>query len=268
MTNKRDILSRKEKIIYLPLERITTNRDQPRRRFDSERLNELAASIRENGILQPVTVKREGKEYMLISGERRLRASHIAGIGEIPCIVIDAERDKVATLALIENLQRDNLSFYEEALGIAKLMKLCNCTQEEIAKRLGISQAALSNKLRLLKLEEQIIARLLELHLTERHARALLRLQSEDDRKSALEYISANKLTASEADEYIASLLKKRQKTTESANRKEQYVIRDMRLFCNTVDRALKTMRRAGFRADLEKEEDDTSVTFEIKIFK
>ena len=109
---------------------------------------------------------------------------------------------------------------------------------------------------------------LLAAGLTERHARALLRLRSEEERKAAIEYISANKLTANLADEYIASLLSKRQKTTESANRKEQYVIRDMRLFCNTVDRALKTMRRAGFRADLEKEEDDTSVTFEIKIFK
>ena len=149
MTCKRDLLSRKNKIIYLPLENITTNRDQLRRRFDSARLNELAASIKENGILQPVTVKREGHGYMLISGERRLRASHIAGLQKIPCIVIDAERDKVATLALIENLHRENLSFYEEALGISKLLKLCNCSQGEIAKRLGISQSALSNKLRL-----------------------------------------------------------------------------------------------------------------------
>ncbi len=267
MTNKRDLLTRRDKIIYLPLSSIERNRDQPRRRFDSARLNELASSIRENGLLQPITVKQTGKSYMLISGERRLRASHIAGICEIPCIVIEAERNDAASLALIENLQRDNLNFFEEALGISHLMRLCGYTQEEVAKKLGKSQSAISNKLRLLKLEESVISRLLDFSLTERHARALLQLSSEDERMKALDYIKENNLNVNEAESYITSLQNKK-KGEASPKQTEQYVIRDVRLFFNTVDRALETMRRAGFKADFVKDEDEHAITFEIKIFK
>ncbi len=267
MTNKRDVLSRKDKIVYLPLPCIEPNRDQPRRRFDSARLNELAASIRENGILQPLTVKQSGKNYMLISGERRLRAAHIAGICEIPCIIVDAERNDMAILALIENLQRDNLNFIEEATGISHLMKLCGYTQEEVAKKLGKSQSAISNKLRLLKLEDSVISRLVDFSLTERHARALLQLSCEEERLSALDYIKEHILNVNEAENYITSLLNKKSGHVEP-KQNEQYVIRDVGLFFNTVNRALKTMQRSGLKADLVKNEDENTITFEIKIFK
>lgn len=265
MTNKRDKLSRREKIVYLPLSKIERNLDQPRRRFDAEQLSELALSIRQNGLLQPVTVREEGKRYFLVSGERRLRASHIAGIREIPCIIVNATREELAGLTLIENLQRDDLNFFEEALGISHFIKISGLTQEEAARRLGKSQATISNKLRLLKLGDRVISFLLSFSFTERHARALLRLKTEDERIAALTYIKENNLNVHDAEKYIASLDGgKKSETTQN----EQYVIRDVRLFYNTVDRALETMRRAGFKADYSKDEDESAINLQIKIFK
>lgn len=265
MTNKRDKLSRRDKIIYLPLSKIERNPDQPRRRFDPEQLSELALSIRQNGILQPVTVREENKRYFLISGERRLRASHIAGIREIPCILVNAAREELAGLTLIENLQRDDLNFFEEALGISHFIKISGLTQEEAARRLGKSQATISNKLRLLKLGDRVISFLLSFSFTERHARALLRLPTEEERIAALTYIKENSLNVQDAEKYIASLGSKEK---DGSTQTEQYVIRDVRLFYNTVDRALETMRRAGFKADFSKDEDDSAINLQIKIFK
>ena len=265
MTHKRDKLIRKDKIIYLPLSKVERSLDQPRRRFDPESLNELALSIRQNGLLQPITVREENKRYFLVSGERRLRASHIAGISEIPCILIKGTRETLASLTLIENLQRDDLNFFEEALGISHFLKISGLTQEEAARRLGKSQAAISNKLRLLKLGDRVTSYLLSFSLTERHARALLRLPTEEARLAALNYIKENNLNASETEKHIA-LLEQGKKPESSQT--EQYVIRDVRLFYNTVDRALDTMRRAGFKADFSKDEDEKAINLQIKIFK
>ncbi|MBQ9986626.1 MAG: ParB/RepB/Spo0J family partition protein [Oscillospiraceae bacterium] len=267
MKKRDDLITRKGKIIYLPLGKITPNREQPRRVFDREKLCELAASIRENGLLQPITVKRHESGYLLIAGERRLRAAHIAGLTKIPCIEIEADDAHTAALALLENLQREGLSFFEEADGIAHLMQICGITQEEVAKRLGKSQSAISNKLRLRKLGSDIIGRITETGLTERHARSLLRLE-ESERKSALEHIIENELNVYETDEYIDSLTEKKETQHASKRRRQQYVIRDVRLFYNTVDRAIDTMRRAGWRTDILKDEDDTCLSLNIKIFK
>ena len=266
---KNDIIERREKITYLELSRVIPCSAQPRRNFPAAELNELAESIRENGVLQPVTVRRCGRQYELIAGERRLRASHIAGLSRIPCIVISADEKKSATLALLENLQRQDLGFFEEAEGIARLMKVCSYTQEEVAKKLGKSQAAISNKLRLLKLGDELIKKILSANLTERHARALLRLNSREERNAALEHIIKNDLNVRETDEYIDSLTEKR-KTPAKVNHKarERIVIKDVRLFYNTVGKALDTMRRAGFKTDLVRNEDDKSINMSIKIFK
>ncbi len=266
---RHDTISRKEKIIYLPLDKITPNRAQPRRRFNSDELCELAMSIRENGVLQPVTVRLVNREYILVAGERRLRASHIAGLREIPCIVIEVDDKKSATLALLENLQRSDLGFFEEAEGIAHLMRVCGYTQEDVAKKLGKSQSAISNKLRLLKLGREIIAKITENGLCERHARALLRLNTREERSSALDYIIENKLNVYKTDEYVDSLLSGREnKKRELRRARQQYVIKDVRLFYNTVDRAVDTMRRSGIRADVARDEDESCVSLSIKIFK
>ena len=266
---KNDIIERKDRITYLELSKITPCNTQPRRSFPVAELNELALSIKENGILQPITVRRMSRGYEVIAGERRLRAAHMAGLSKIPCLVICADEQKSATLALLENLQRQDLGFFEEAEGIARLMKVCSYTQEEAAKKLGKSQAAISNKLRLLKLGDELIKKILSANLTERHARALLRLNSREERNAALEHIIKNDLNVRETDEYI-DFLTDRRKTPARVNHKarERIVIKDVRLFYNTVGKALDTMRRAGFKTDLVRNEDDKSINMSIKIFK
>lgn len=269
MKKHKDLLTRKEKITYLPLDKVVPNKNQPRRRFNQDELNELAQSIRENGVLQPITVRLVNREYVLVAGERRLRASHIAGLEEIPCIIIEATDEQTATLALLENLQRADLGFFEEAQGIAYIMRLCGLTQEEVAKKLGKSQSAISNKLRLLKLSHDIISEAVANNLTERHARALLRLTSRDEQRAALRHIIENKLNVYQTDEYIDSLVFRREeKKREQRRARQQYVIKDVRLFYNTVGKAVDTMRRAGIRADLLKDEDEKCVQLSIKIFK
>ncbi len=264
-----DMIDRRDKITYLELSKVIPCPAQPRRNFPSAELNELAESIRENGILQPITVRRTGREYEVIAGERRLRASHIAGLSKIPCIVINADEKKSATLALLENLQRQDLDFFEEAEGIARLMKVCSYTQEDVAKKLGKSQASISNKLRLLKLGSDIISKILSADLTERHARALLRLGSREERTVALDYIIKNSLNVRETDEYIDTLVEKREAPTKEKHKpKERFVIKDVRLFYNTIGRAIDTMRRAGFKTDLVRDEDDEAINMSIKIFK
>ena len=270
MNRNKDKIDRKDKIVYLELSKITPCRTQPRRSFPAEELRELAESIRENGVLQPITVRRKEQMYLLIAGERRLRASHMAGLSKIPCIVINADDKESAILSLLENLQRQDLGFFEEAEGIAHLMKVCSYTQEEVAKKLGKSQASISNKLRLLKLGEDVILKIIDSSLTERHARALLRLKSEKERTDALSHIIQNSLNVWQTDKYIDSLLKKsaEEKKQEEKERRQQYIIKDVRLFYNSIGRALETMRRAGFKTDLVRDEDETSINMSIKIFK
>ncbi len=264
--NSRDILSRKDKLKYIKLREIMPNPNQPRRRFNSDELNELAVSIRENGVLQPISVRFADGTYYLIAGERRLRAAHIAGLGEIPCVIVNADERQSATLAMLENLQRSDLSFFEEAHGIERLMRTCGYTQEEVAKKLGKSQSAVSNKLRLLKLPSEVINEIIEGGLTERHARAILRLNTRELQLAAVKHIRERKMNVFETDEYIDLLLSSRR--TEKPHSKRQYVIKDVRLFYNTVNKAVDTMRRSGLRAELKRDESDTAINMSITIFK
>ncbi len=267
--NKDDMIVRKDRITYLPLGSIKVNVAQPRRRFDRDKLCELAESIKENGLLQPITVRRVNKEYMLIAGERRLRACHIAGVERIACIVIEADENKSATFALLENLQRADLNFMEEAEGIAHIMRACKYTQEEVAKKLGKTQAAISNKLRLLRIPIEVSAKLLDAGMCERHARAILKLKSREEMYSAVDYIIENKLNVNDTEEYIEAILKKKEVTKrEDRKQQQRYIIKDVRLFYNTVGRALDTMRRAGIKTDFMRDEDETSINMSIKIFK
>lgn len=267
MKKTKDIISRKEKIVYLPLDKVSPNRTQPRKHFDLQGLNELAESIRENGILQPLTVRSIQGRYVLIAGERRLRAAHIAGLSVVPCIVAEVDDKQTATLALLENIQRADLGFFEEAEAISSLMRICGYTQEAVAKKLGKSQSAISNKLRLLSLGAEVISGITELGLSERHARALLRLSSREARMNALRFIGENNLNVAQTDIYIDALLGKNvPKKEHCAARK--YVIKDVRLFYNTVGKALDTMRRAGIRTDIVRDEDENCISMNIRIFK
>lgn len=267
MRKTNDIICRKDKIFHIPLGKISPNLNQPRKHFDLSSLRELAESIRENGILQPLTVRNAGGKYILIAGERRLRAAHIAGLATVPCIIAETDERQTATLALLENIQRADLGFFEEAEAISSLMRICGYTQDSVAKKLGKSQSAISNKLRLLTLGSDVISKISDMGLTERHARALLRLPSRDARLSALRFIGDNKLNVYQTDIYIDALLgKNTPKKTAPGERK--YVIKDVRLFYNTVGKALETMRRAGIRTDIIRDEDETCINMNIRIFK
>ena len=182
---RRKGLFESNKVVFLPIAAISPNPGQPRRHFSRSGLEELAASIGEHGVLQPLSVRRVPGGYELISGERRLRASRMAGLEEVPCILVSVDGQESSLLALVENLQRRDLDFVEEALALSRLIQTYHLSQEEAAKKLGKSQSAVANKLRLLKLPPEVLALLREKGFTERHARALLRLESPEQQAAA-----------------------------------------------------------------------------------
>ena len=195
------------RILYLPVWEIHPNPNQPRTVFSVKGLEELSASIQEHGILQPLTVRRlEDRSYELISGERRLRAAKLARLETVPCILLKADDMESSLLALIENLQRRDLDFVDEALALEQLISTYHLSQEEAARRIGKSQSAVANKLRLLKLSPQVLETLRSHGLTERHGRALLRL-SPEQRGQVLDTIIQENLTVSKTEELVDQLL-------------------------------------------------------------
>ena len=253
------------KILKIPVSQIKPNINQPRTEFNQEALNELAESISQNGILQPLTVRKLGKnDYELISGERRLRASKIAGLTQVPCIVIVVSDEKSAVLALLENLQRQDLSFFEQAQGISKLISIFNLRQEDIAAKLGKSQSTIANKIRLLKLTQSQQENIMKSGLTERHARALLRIEDEYRRDAAIKAIISRELNVAQAEHYIDKIVVELQKDSHKAKRLS--LIKDIRLFLNTVDHAVNTMREAGIYVESNRQTQDEYIEYTIKI--
>ena len=190
-------------VLQLPAAEIRPNPRQPRRVFDEAGLRELAASIRAHGVLQPLTVRRTAEGWELIAGERRLRASRLAGLETVPCIESAAGDEESALLALIENLQRQDLHYFEEAAAIGDYIHRTGITQEEAARQLGRSPSALANKLRLLRLSPACREQLVQSGLTERHARCLLRLEDESERLAAIQYIADRQLNVAQTEQYI-----------------------------------------------------------------
>ena len=191
----------KMKVVQIPVEFIVPNPEQPRKVFTDNELEELTNSIREYGVLQPLLVKRtEGKKFILIAGERRLRASKLAGLHRVPVIIKDLEEPEAALIALVENVQREDLNFLEEARAYKKLMEDFNLTQGEIAKRVSKQQSTISNKIRILALPEELQQMLMANKLTERHARALLKLTEEADRKKVLNRVIDNNLNVKQTE--------------------------------------------------------------------
>ena len=195
------------RVVFLPARSIRPNPAQPRKVFRADALEELSDSIRQHGLLQPLSVRRSGSGYELIAGERRLRAAQMAGLAEIPCIIMQMDDRESGMAAMIENLQRQDLDFIEEAQGIANLMSLFGMSQEQTARMLGKSQSAVANKLRILRHSETVLSALRETGLTERHARALLRLPEENRRLEAIGEISRQSMSVARAEKYIESLL-------------------------------------------------------------
>jgi ParB family chromosome partitioning protein len=251
------------KILLIPQGDILPNPNQPRRRFDYDELEGLAQSIRANGILQPLLVRQldDGK-YELVAGERRLRAARLIGLTKLPCIVNEISESESAVFAVIENLQRSNLDYFEEAEAIALLMSDYRLSQEELCKKLGKAQSTISNKLRLLKLSEEMRYRISRAGLTERHARTLLSLTDEVQRARALSIIIDRHLTVSESESLVEQMLRK----NEAPKRQILKGFKDIRIFINTLNNAVDTIRRAGIDADSIKTETDEYVEYIVRI--
>ena len=253
-------------ILYLRTDELQPNPVQPRTVFDEDSLAELAESIRSYGILHPLTVRRRAGRYELVAGERRLRAARLAGLREVPCVLMDVNMEDAGLIALIENLQRRDLDFLEEANGIRQLIRMFGMSQEEAARRLGKSQSAVANKLRILKLPEDLLETLRERGLSERHARALLRLPDDESRRAALQRIIDRDMTVAAAESYIETLLAQKETGEEPAEGKRSFVMRDLRLFLNSVTRSLELMRQGGVAADMQKRETPEALILTISI--
>ena len=253
-----------QRVLLLPADAIHPNPAQPRQAFDPSALEALAASIRENGILQPLTVRRrEDGQWELIAGERRLRAALLAGLDRVPCIQRADGTAESALLALVENLQRQDLHYLEEAEAIFAFLRRSGMKQEDAAAKLGMSPSALANRLRLLKLSPACREVLVSCGLTERHARAVLRLESEGERLAALKHAAKLGLTVAQTEQYV-----QRRLDTLSAPKKGRraYVIKDVRLFLNTVTRGLRLIQSAGIPAESRREETDEAIVLTIRI--
>lgn len=234
----------------IDIDRISPNPNQPRTVFDEAALKELAESIKEHGVLQPITVRRLNMaEYELIAGERRLRASQLAGFKKIPAIIARVDDEQSTTLALIENIQREDLNCFEEAAAYKNLMDVYSIKQEELAQAVGKSQSAVANKMRLLKLSGDAQEKIIRNGLSERHARALLQVEDEDERAELLERAIKENLTVAKL-EGLVNEAKKAKNKPEKRQALKHYV-KDIRLFTNTVTQAANIMRKSGVPVEL-----------------
>lgn len=245
------------RVVFLPARTIRPNPAQPRKIFREESLEELAQSIRRHGILQPLSVRRVGASYELIAGERRLRAAILAGLGEVPCIVMNMDDRESGMTALVENLQRQDLDFIEEARGISSLMTGWSMSQEQVARVIGKSQSSVANKLRLLRHSIPVLDALRAGNLTERHARALLKLSSEQEKLSAIREIVAQGMGVARAERYIESLLAGSAKKPRSTN---------VGSFLNTLDQSLARIQQSGIAAISERRETESQIVLTITI--
>lgn len=245
------------RVVFLPARAIHPNPAQPRKIFEPEALSELAQSIGRHGILQPLSVRRVGAGYELIAGERRLRAAQMAGLGEIPCIVMNMDDRESGLAAMIENLQRRDLDFIEEAWGISSLMGAWGMSQEQVARMLGKSQSAIANKLRLLRHSGAVLTAIREAGLTERHARALLKLEGEEACLSAIAVIARQGMSVAKTEQYIEQLLQGRQNPGKRAN---------VGAFLNSLSQSLARIQSSGIPAVSERRETESQIVLTITI--
>ncbi|MEE1319524.1 MAG: ParB/RepB/Spo0J family partition protein [Ruminococcus sp.] len=254
------------KISDIPIIKIRPNKAQPRKTFNEEELRTLSQSIEENGILQPLTVRKvTASEFELVAGERRLRASVMAGLRKVPCVVIKCSDKESAIFALLENLQRCDLTMFEEARGISRLIRRYGLTQDEAAVKLGKTQSTIANKLRLLKLTYEEQEWILNAGLSERHARTLLRLTDEGARREALSKIISENLNVSQSETLVSTIISTSPKSAKKQGISKA-VIKDVRIFVNTINKAVDTMRLAGIDAQSDKTDTDNFIEYTIRI--
>ena len=252
------------KVVKVPIELIFPNPYQPRKTFDDAALADLASSIRQYGVLQPLLVApAEDGRYLLIAGERRLRASRLAELTEVPVIISEYSSQQIAEIALIENLQREDLHFLEEAEGYEQLMDEFHLTQEAMAARVGKKQSTIANKLRLLRLSGEVRKLLVEKELSERHARALLKLDDDAKRMEALQVIIARGYSVRQTDEYIAKLIAEKQQE----KKKRLVIVNDVRIYLNSIKQVVNAIKDVGIPCNMEQtvEGDEVVVSLRIK---
>lgn len=245
------------RVVFLPPKAIRPNPDQPRRIFEEEALTELAESIRQYGVLQPLSVRRVENSYVLIAGERRLRAARMAQLPEVPCIILRMDDRESGIAAMVENLQRRDLDYLEEACGIARLMEHYGLSQEQAARMLGKSQSAVANKLRLLRHSEPVRRALQESRLTERHARALLKLNADDRKLEAIHRIGEQGMSVAAAERYIEGLLRDQEEKETRAN---------VGSVINSLTSTLARLQRMGIPAVSERRETEDRIVLTITI--
>ena len=245
------------RVVFLPARAIRPNPAQPRKVFRQEALDELAESIRCHGILQPLSVRRVGMGYELIAGERRLRAGILAGLSEIPCVVMSMDEKESGAVALVENLQRQDLDFVEEAKGISRLMELWSLSQEQVARVIGKSQSSVANKLRILKHSPQVLDALRAGNLTERHGRALLKLRTEPEKLRAIDTVVSLGMSVARTERYIEQLLSEREPKQSRAN---------VGQFLNNLNQSLARIQLSGIPAVSERRETDSQIVLTITI--
>lgn len=250
------------KIVQVPVSMIEANPDQPRKIFRDEELTELKDSIAEYGVLQPLIVRKaEGRKFFLVAGERRLRAATLAGLKTVPVVIKNFDDRETALVALVENVQRENLNFLEEARAYKKLMEDFGLTQGEIAKRVSKQQSTISNKIRILTLPEDIQTAIIESNMTERHARALLKLEGEDERKRVIARVVANNLNVKQTEKLIDDIISGKERA-EQQKRKINYI--SYKIYLNTIRKAFDQIKAVESKAKFI--ESDQGEFLEVKI--
>jgi len=257
-------------LVELPVAKIRPNPYQPRTAFDEESIAELAQSIRQVGLLQPLLVRRVGDAYELVAGERRLRAVTSLGLTRVSCIVQQEVMDETsAVMALIENLQREDLHYLEEAQCYASLLETYGLTQEGLAERVGKSQSSIANKLRLLKLSDEVKSAMTEARLSERHARALLKLNDDRSRLDFVKKISERGLSVKETEQLVEKTLNRLYDEKADGAKPRPVIIRlirDYRIFMNTINDAVNALRESGMTVEVEQEDRADGVDISIRV--
>lgn len=252
------------KVVDVDIGLILPNPHQPRTEFSEEDIASLAESIAQNGLLQPISLRKKGDFYELIAGERRLRASIKCGMTTVPCIIHDISDRNSAILALVENIQRTDLSFFDEAIAIEKLISHYGLTQEDVASKLGRAQSTIANKLRLLRLTEDERELIVRFNLTERHSRALLKLASPSERIEILEKVIKNNLNVDRTERLIEEYLGRER--IKSSYKKRSKVFTNVKMFVNTINKAIEVMQASGINADSRKIQNEDYIEYRVRI--
>ena len=263
-TKEKEREREENRVLQIPVSEIFPNPHQPRTEFDYADITSLAESICQNGILQPLSVRRISNGYELIAGERRLRAAKLVQLKYVPCIILDINERTSAILALVENIQRQDLSFFDEASAIEKLISYYGMTQEDAAIKLGKAQSTIANKLRILKLSDDEKEMITKFGLTERHARALLRLASKEERLEIIERIIKYNLNVERTEQVIDDYIGKAKE--KESYKKRSKVFQNVKIFVNTINKAVETMKAAGIPADSKKIQKEDYIEYIVKI--